>query len=335
MIKIPYDQIIEKIRQEADISEDDLNEKINAKMKQLSGLISREGAAHIVANELGIKLFENVTGKLQIKNIVPGLRNVETVGKVLQAYELREFNTNNRQGKVASFLMADETGKIRVVMWGSQADNINNIKEGTIVKIIGSYVKENNNYKELHMNEKSRLIIDPPGENVEVKDIAMESERKSISQLNENDNAAEILATIVQVFEPRFFEICPKCGKRAKAEEGNFVCAEHNNVEPDYSYVLNLVVDDGTDSIRAVFFRDSMGKLLSLNNEKILQYRENPESFEEVKTSLLGNLVKINGRAKKNLFFDRIELVANNATLNPNPEEEIKRLDAEIKKTEK
>ena len=78
-----------------------------------------------------------------------------------------------------------------------------------------------------------------------------------------------------------------------------------------------------------------MGKLLSLNNEKILQYRENPESFEEVKTGLLGNIVKISGRVKKNLFFDRIEIVANNATLNPDPGEEIKRLDEEIKNTEK
>ena len=67
-------------------------------MKQLSGLISKEGAAHIVANELGIKLFDSFTGKLQIKNIIAGLRNVETVGKVLQVYELREFTTNERQG---------------------------------------------------------------------------------------------------------------------------------------------------------------------------------------------------------------------------------------------
>ncbi|MBI2134973.1 hypothetical protein HYU09_03205 [Candidatus Woesearchaeota archaeon] len=335
MIKIPYEHIIGKIQQESDISEEVLNEKINAKMKQLSGLISREGAAHIVANELGIKLFDNVTGKLQIKNIVPGLRNVETVGKVLQAYELREFNTNNRQGKVASFLMADETGKIRVVMWGSQADNIHNLKEGTIVKIIGSYVKENSNYIELHLNEKSKLIIDPPGETVEVKDMVVKSERKAINELKENDNAAEILATIVQVFEPRFFEICPKCGKRAKPEEGIFVCAEHKNVEPDYSYVLNLVVDDGTDNIRAVFFRDSMEKLLNAKKEKILEYRQNPESFEQVKNDLLGNMVKINGRAKKNLFFDRIELVANSVDINPNPEEEIRRLDEEIKNAEK
>jgi len=334
MLKIPYDQIIEKIKKEADISEEQIDDRINAKMKQLSGLISREGAAHIVANELGIKLFDNITGKLQIKNIVPGLRNVETVGKIIQKYELKEFVTNNRQGKIASFLMGDETGSIRVVMWGNQADNICNIGEGTIVKIMGSYVKENNGYNELHLNEKSKLIISPEGEKVEIKPRAA-AERKQISQLKENDNAAEILATIVQVFEPRFFEICPECNKRVKVQEDSFVCPEHNQVNPDYSYVLNLIVDDGTDNIRTVFFRESMEKLLNLNREKILQYKDNPESFEETKTELLGNIVKINGRVKKNIFFDRIELTANSVTLNPNPEDEIKRLDEEIRQTEK
>ena len=109
MIKIPYEQIVERIKKEGNISEEEINGKIDSKMKQLSGLISKEGAAHIVANELGIKLFDSFTGKLQIKNIIAGLRNVETVGKVLQTYELREFTTNDRQGKVASLVIGDET----------------------------------------------------------------------------------------------------------------------------------------------------------------------------------------------------------------------------------
>jgi len=330
MIKIPYDQILEKITKEANISEDEINEKINSKMKQLSGLISKEGAAHIVANELGIKLFDSFSGKLQIKNIVSGLRNVETVGKVTQTYELREFTTNERQGKVASFVMGDETGSIRVVMWGNQADNISNIKADTIVKIIGSYVKVNNGFNELHLNERSKLIINPEGETVEVKQNI--SERKSINQLTENSYSVEILSTIVQVFDPRFFEVCPQCNKRVKNEDGSFMCREHKQVDPDYSYVLNLIADDGTETIRTVFFRETMEKLLNSNKEKILQYKENPEKFEEKKTELLGNIIKINGRVKKNLFFDRLELVVNNITLNPNPEEEIKRLDNEIEK---
>ena len=333
MIKIPYEKIVERIKNEANISESEIDAKINQKMKQLSGLISKEGAAHIVANELGIKLFDSFSGKLQIKNILAGLRNVETIGKVLQVYELREFTTQDRQGKVASLVIGDETGTIRAVLWGDQADNIKNIEKGMTIKIVGAYVRDNNGVIELHLNDRSKLILNPEGETVkEVKQEA--SERKQINQLTEKDGAVEILGTIVQVFDPRFFEICPQCSKRMKNVEGSFVCDAHDNVEPDYSYVLNLVVDDGTDNIRTVFFRDAMEKLTNSSKEKILTYRNDPEKFEEVKTDLLGNIIKVNGRVKKNLFFDRIEIIANDVSLNPNPEEEIKRLNEEAEKAE-
>lgn len=331
MIKIPYEQIVERIKTEANISESDIDDKINVKMKQLSGLISKEGAAHIVANELGIKLFDAFSGKLQIKNIVPGLRNVDTVGKVLQVYELREFTTNERQGKVASLIIGDETGTIRTVLWGEQADNIKNISPGMTLKIIGGYVRDNTGRIELHVNDRSKVILNPEGEIV--KDIKKKSsERKPINQLTEKDGAAEILGTIVQIFDPKFFEVCPQCNKRVKNVEGVFSCPEHNNVEPDFSYVMNLIVDDGTENIRAVFFRDMMDKLINSNKETILSYRQDPEKFENTKTELLGSIIKINGRVKKNIFFDRIEIVADEVSLNPNPEEEIKRLDEEIKK---
>ena len=333
MIKIPYEQIIERIKNEAKISESEIDGKIKDKMKQLSGLISKEGAAHIVANEFGIKLFDSFTGKLQIKNVIAGLRNVETVGKVIQTYELREFTTNERQGKVASMVIGDETGTVRAVMWGNQADNIKNIEKGMTIKILGGYVRDNNGIIELHLNDRSQLILNPEGEIVKnVKQYA--AERKPINELTEKDNVAEILGTIVQIFDPKFFEICPECGKRVKNVEGSFVCDAHNTVEPDYSYVLNLIVDDGTETIRTVFFRESMENLINLNREKILEYKGNPEKFEEAKTELLGNIVKIKGRVKKNIFFDRIELVANEVLLNPDPEEEIKRLDEEAKKAE-
>ena len=64
MLKIPLENIIEKIKQNTSLSEADINAKIDDKLKQLSGLISKEGAAHIIANELGVKLFEEVSGKL-------------------------------------------------------------------------------------------------------------------------------------------------------------------------------------------------------------------------------------------------------------------------------
>lgn len=333
MIKIPYESIIERIKQEGKLSEEEINERINAKMKQLSGLISKEGAAHIVANELGIKLFDAFSGKLQIKNILPGLRNVDTIGKVTQVYELRAFTTNGRQGKVASLVIGDETGTIRVVLWGEQAETIKSISKGDVLKIVGGYVRENNGNIELHVNERSKLALNPEGETVKgVNATIKESARKPIDKLAENDNNVEVLGTIVQVYDPRFFPIDPETGKKVTESEGSYYLDNKHVEKPDFSYVLNIVVDDGTDNMRAVFFRDSMEKLLKSTKEQILAYKENPEQFEQVKSDLLGTLLKISGRVKRNLFFDRLELIANDVSINPDPDEEIKRLEEEASK---
>lgn len=329
MIKIPLSEITTRIREKTKLSDGEINNKIEAKLKQLSGLISKEGAAHIIANELGVKLFEAVSGKLQIKNILLGMRDVEAVGKVIQTDVLREFKKDNREGKVASFILGDETGTIRVVLWGSQAENIKNLKERMIVKIKGGYVRDNARGKEVHLNERSKLIPNPEGETVgDVKETKIEVKRKSIKELQENDNT-ELLATIVQVFEPKFFEVCPECNKRLRQHEDKFICELHNEVKPNYSCVLNLFLDDGTENIRAVFFRNQAERLLDMGFEEILKYKNEPEKFDEIKTKLLGNIIKVIGRVNKNQLFDRLEFITNMVFLNPDPEEEIKRLEEE------
>ena len=325
MIKIPYEEIILKINESTKMNSSEIEERVEKKMKQLSGLISKEGAAHIVANELGVKIFEPMSGKLQVKNIIKGMRDVETIGKVVQVYEIREFMTESRAGKVASMIIGDETATIRVVMWGAQADVSANLGQGTIVKIIGGYTRENNGRLELHLNDRSQLIVNPKGEIV--KDVvSKQGTRKSIKDLNETDNEAELLGTIVQAFDLRFYEVCPKCSKRARPSVDLFVCAEHGNVIPAYSYVFNVVLDDGTETIRCVFFRNQVERLLNKTQEQLLNFRYNPAEFEAAKNELLGTIVKLNGRPNKNSMFNRLEFVANSVDTNPSPEEEIKRL---------
>lgn len=117
MFKIPLSEIIDKIKEKSNLSEEEINSKIDAKLKQLSGLISKEGAAHIIANELGVRLLDQVSGKLQIKNIVVGMRDVETVGKVQQIFPLREFQRKDGSpSKIASLVIGDETGTISIVL---------------------------------------------------------------------------------------------------------------------------------------------------------------------------------------------------------------------------
>ncbi|MEK6828015.1 MAG: OB-fold nucleic acid binding domain-containing protein [Nanoarchaeota archaeon] len=327
MIKIPYEEIILKINEKTNMSVAEIEDRIEKKLKQLSGLISREGAAHIVANELGVKIFEPLSGKLQIKNILTGMRDVETIGKVLQVSDTREFMRNDAVSKVASMLIGDETGTIRVVMWGSQADNAAALGSNDIVKIIGGYVRDNNGRKEIHLNEKSQLLINPKGEIINDVNIEFKTRnRKEIKELNENDNEAELLGTIVQIFDLKFYEICPRCSKRAKPSTDFFVCNEHGNVIPAYSYVLNAVLDDGTETIRCVFFRNQLERLLNMTQEQLLKFRNESAEFEAVKNELLGTIVKLNGRVNKNSFFNRLEFVVQQVDNNPNPEEELKRL---------
>lgn len=324
MIKIPLQQIIDKIKQKANISETEINERIDDKLKQLSGLISREGAAHIIANELGVNLYENLTGKVKISALLAGMRDVETVGKVQRIFEIREFDTGQRKGKVANIIIADETGTSRVVLWNDQANNLESLKENDIIKIKNAYAKDNQGRVEIHLNDKSEFVINPQGEIIDkVKEFT--SFRKNIKDVQDGDQNIELLGTIVQAFDPRFYEVCPECNKRAKLRgENDFFCEQHGTVSPVYSYVMNFILDDGTDNIRCVAFKRQAERLL---NQDITQFKDKSEDLEKIKTELLGNIVKLVGRAAKNQMFDRLEFTAQLVFTDPDPEEELKRLE--------
>jgi len=328
MIKIPISDIISKIQSKTNLSEQEINSRIDKKLDQLSGLISREGAAHIIANELGIKLFEETQGKLQIKNILAGMRNVETVGKIQRLFELREFQTETRSGKVASMVIGDETGTIRAVMWGDQADKINQMKENDIIKIVGGYVRENQGRKEVHINDRTKIVINPPGERIETVKEYTPAQRKSIQSLQESDENVELLGTIVQAFDLRFFPVCPECGKKAKEENNQFTCINHNQITPTHSYVLNLILDDSTETIRCVFFKNQVERLLNKNQQELLQVKDDQAKVDLIKTELLGKIIKIIGRVTKNAMFDRLEFISQLVFPDPDPQEEIQKLEA-------
>ena len=325
MIKIPKHIIIEKIKEKAGLSDREIETRVKDKLDQLSGLISEEGALHIIANELGVKILED-PGKLQIKNVLAGMRNVELTGKVVNIYEVRSFEKDNRKGKVGSFLIGDETGVIRIVAWNDKADILSKLKESDIIKIENGYARDNRGRMEVHMGEKTKITIAPSDiKDIEVKDKA---ERKKIADLKESENNIEILGTIVQVFDPRFFEVCPECNRRVKEKEDGFYCDEHNKVEPSYAYVLNLFLDDGTENVRVVLWRNQVQNLFNMTNEQIIANKDG--SFEDIKNELLGQIVKFVGRTNKNEMFDRIEFIPQLVFTNPDPKEEITRLDREL-----
>lgn len=321
-MRMPLNTILAKLQEKTGQSEAELMQKVEAKCESLSGLISKEGAAHIIANELGVKLFDAGSGK--IKDLLPGMRNATVLGRVTQIYEVRDFQrADGSSGRVGNFVVGDDSGSVRIVCWGKKADVLQDLAQGGAIKISNGIVRENQRgYKEVHLNDASRVDLDP---SEDIPQVSSSVQRTDLKDLVESDMQKEVMGTVVQVFDPKFFEVCPQCSKRIKEVEGRWNCSVHGNTLPDYSYLVNVFLDDGTDNIRVVLFRNQAERLLDRSKEQMLQFRESPDSFEPIKTELLGEQFRFIGKARKNTFFDRLEFIANQVHKSQ-PEDELARL---------
>jgi len=305
---LDYNSIISKIKEKTNLSDKEIEDKVNKKLEKLSDLISKEGAAHIIANELGVKVFEDFQKiqKLKINKLIPGLSSVTVAGKVLNIFEVKSFKKGEREGKVASLILADETSTIRIVLWDTSLIELieqNKIKVDDILRIKDGYVKQNDfGYMEMHLGNRASIDINPNDEEIgEVSTTPIKSAQfKKISDLQESD-FSEIQGTIVQIFEPRFFDACSECGKKVTpSSDGKYQCEAHGVVNHQKVPIANVILDDGTDNIRVVLFRDLVNNL----------FGEDLTNFDEIKKSTLGKQIGIKGKVVKNQFFDRIEFRA-------------------------
>jgi ssDNA-binding replication factor A large subunit len=308
-----YDRIIEKISKISNVSKEEIERKIEAKRAKLSGLISKEGAAQVVAAELGIS-FDNE--KLKIEELLPGMRKVNVTGKVVNIYPARTFKTKTGEdGKVANMFIADETSNIKVVLWDTNAIALlenGKIGEGSVVEILNGSMRDN----EIHLGSFSELKISDSIMD-EVKSGRIFREKK-ISELKSSDNA-KVRAFIVQSFEPRFFYVCPSCKKKAVQEGDGFICAEHGKVAAEKRSLINIILDDGTETIRTGAFQDNLAGLGLIdleNTEELIRQRE----------SLLGKEMFFHGTVRNNKVFNTPEFIIDKVEI-VNPELLIKELE--------
>ncbi len=291
-----YDRILEKISRISNINKEEIERRIEAKRAKLSGLISKEGAAQVVAAELGIS-FDNE--KLKIEELLSGMRKVNTIGKVMGISPIRTFKTKKGdEGKVVNLFIADETSNIKVVLWDTNHIGLvedGKIGNGVVVEIGNGSMREN----ELHLGSFSEIkIIDQTIENVKSEQVFRE---KKISELKNSDNT-KVRAFIVQSFEPKFFYVCPECRKKAVQEGENFICQEHGKVIAEKRALINIIIDDGTETIRTVAFNDVL-PAIGLTN------LENLEELIMQKEKLLGKELFFYGSVRNNKVFNTPEFI--------------------------
>ena len=293
-----------------ELSKEKIEEKINDKIKQLSDLVSKEGAAHIIANQLGVKLFENLGERvIKIKEIPKGSTSVNVLAKVVNIYGINKFTRNDKESRVANLMIADETGPVRLVMWEDHLIDMldrDEIAEGDILRVKNSYSRENRGYTELHLGARSEIEVNPEGEkigevNMSIKSEPMTVSRKDVADLQDGESA-EVFGTVVQVFDPRFYNACPECNRKPEMDDNEFKCSEHGVVSVRRVPILNFFFDDGTGNVRTVCFSEQANQLAGKElTEEV--------DFEAVKDDLLGKQLILIGRAVSNKMFGRTEFI--------------------------
>lgn len=303
MIKATYEQMVSRICSSAKLTREEVERRVLEKKSKLSDLISKEGAAQIVAAELGVD-FDGQ--KVKIRELMSGMRRTSSVAKVTKIFPAREFKTKNGlDSKVINLFIADDTGSTKCVIWDINQIKLfeeGKIKEGDVVEIKDASVRENNQNLELHLSSMSEIKLSSEKIDNVVERMAQQIPELKLSELAENIRA-NVRAVIVQAFEPKFFNVCPECGKKATLEGDKFNCVAHGPVIPKERSLITFTVDDGTANMRAVGFTDVIKKIFSVEEDAIRAITP------ERRNSLLGKEMMFVGRGKKNALYGTMELL--------------------------
>lgn len=291
-----YEFLLSRIASHANLEKGEIEKRIEARRAKLSGLISKEGAAQIIAAELGVN-FDNV--QLKVVELMPGMRKANILVRVVRLFPVREFNKNGKAGKVLNMVVADHSGSVKVVLWDTNHISLfekTEIKEGDSIEIKNASVRDS----ELHLSgfsdiKKSSLMI---------SDVKMDQAKheKTLVDVHVGDNI-KTRGVMVQLFSPKFFNVCPECNRRVAQVPEGYSCQTHGIIVPLERAILNFILDDGTENIRVVLFSEQISKITSEENLKL------PEKFLIFKEDVLGNEFFVSGSIRKNQFFNNLELI--------------------------
>ena len=309
------EDLIEKVVEESELSEDDLKEKIDEKMDEFEGLVSEEGAVHLVAKEHGIELAEEASEDLKIENIVPDMRKVVAKGRVLNISDMNTFERDDDEedGKVQNLLLGDDTGTIRVTLWDEQTEIAENVSEGDVIEMAGCYtVEDDRGNAELRLGDSATVKMADDQEQFENIENEASTTEVAVSEINTEGSSYRTKGMIMQVYTSNpFYRVDPDTGDTVREDDdGNFVTDDGDEIEdPEGRLAVSGVIDDGTENIRCVFFGERAREMLDVDEET--EKDMDVEAVEDAAEKVRGKEVEVEGRTRYNDYFGRIELLVN------------------------
>ncbi|MFX1418625.1 MAG: DUF2240 family protein [Promethearchaeota archaeon] len=295
----------------------DLNANKNTSITKRSKELDVEGDS--VKN---IKDLQNKTGLVSFKGIITSIDNIKSISL-----------KSGEEISLLGFIVSDESDGIRVTLWREKAEEYSKILtvgEGISLKNVLLKYSNFSSRNEISIINDSKLdLID-----LEIKNL------KSI-QLDGNDRSPNFSGNYIKIDSIKapgtieikgfiakdldkitIYEGCKICYKKVE----NCTCDKTEDTE--FRMIINLIIDDGTGTIRTAFIGELAERLLGVNTDNIVQLQETPEfeKFLEKKSSeFLGKDIIIRGRVKYSDFTNQYEISAYDFK-DMNIEEELERV---------
>ncbi|MHA1368489.1 MAG: OB-fold nucleic acid binding domain-containing protein [Promethearchaeota archaeon] len=301
---VNFEDIIKKIVEKTGLSRDEILNRIDEAIQGAGGLITRAGAALILAENLKIDIdLNNTLSKdrhienddndgytiLKISDLLDGMKNINIAGRIIRINNPRSFTRNDgRVGKVASLILKDKTGEIRIVLWDKKVSLIEDglLKPGEIIGVYNGYIKKGiNGNLEVNVGNKGMIKANP--DNIDESDIPeLETNNFKIAELSENLNNFTVVAKLLNKFPVRTFEY-----QNSKRK------------------VANAIIADETGSINLTFWHEQISKYDKLRVGEVYEFSNlrtklnefrgelelNTTNFTEIKKSDKNINVQIEG----------------------------------------
>jgi len=92
----------------------------------------------------------------KIKDVRPGMENLNLIVKVVRVGEARIISTKFGEAKTALALIEDETGRLNLKLWRSQVDLV---KPGDIIKIENGFAVAFRGATEINVGSRGRITV--------------------------------------------------------------------------------------------------------------------------------------------------------------------------------
>jgi replication factor A1 len=190
--------------------------------------------------EVGVAPIEPVSHWTSLGELKDGMWNVNVIGRVTYVSDEREFTRRDGSpGRVASVLLEDDTGTVRLSLWDDDVDLKEEMEIGSNIAVENGYTRISLGTVGLNAGQNSQITINPEG--VEVEAPRMEDKIVEVSSLREGQANIVVRGRVMDAPEVREVET-------ARGP----------------TTVASFRIDDGTGEARVSVWRDLVNEVEGL-----------------------------------------------------------------------